>query len=276
MRRTRTYKLVSLAILSGLFAVGMSSCNSSKKEKKAEPKVVEETIKNEIKDYSYPLNSAFEVTNMLNEIEASYIVGIANSPEKASDYFSEKDRAVNLGIYTADLAYATTYNQKSDVHNYFKACETLIRELDMTSAFDENLPDKIEANLDNKDSLTTIITSMFQNAYAYLNKQGRTEVSYMVLSGTVIEGLYLTTHISESTFQNPKIVQAILAQKGPLTKLEALMAKYKESEQLGDVYKDIESINKVYALEEGATSMTKEQVVKLTGLLNSMRGKYCK
>ena len=276
MRRTSTYKLVSLAVISGFVAFGTSSCTSSKKEKKTDSKVVEETIKEEIKDYSYPLVSAFDVTNMLNEIEASYIVGITNDPEKAANYFSERDRALNLGIYTADLAYATTYNQKADVQNYFKASEALVRELDLTSAFDENLPDEIDANLDNKEKMVEIVTSMFQNAYSYLNKQGRTEVSYLVLSGTVIEGLYLTTHISENTFQNPKIIEAILFQKEPLMKLENMMAEYKDSELLSEVYTDIVAINKIYALEEGTTSMTQEQVVKLTDLVTSLRDKFAK
>ncbi|WP_299582251.1 hypothetical protein [uncultured Sunxiuqinia sp.] len=274
MRKTRTYKFVSLAIFSGLIAFGFSSCTGSKKDKKADPKVVEETIKEEIEEYSYPIASAFDVANMLNEIEASYIVGISSDPEKAGSYFSEKERAVNLGVYTADLAYATTYNQKSDVQAYFKASETLVRELDLTSAFDEDLADKIEANLDNKDQLVEIITDMFQNAYSYLNQQGRTEVSYLVLYGTVIEGLYLTTHISENTFQNPKLIEAILFQKEPLLKLENMMKTYKDSELLADVYADIVSINAIYALEEGTTSMTKEQVVKLTELLTSVRAKF--
>ncbi len=274
MKRTRTYKLVSLAILSGLFAFGFSSCAGSKKDKKADPEVVEKTIKKEIKEYSYPIASAFEVTEMLNEIEASYIVGMTNDHEKAGTYFSEKDRAVNLGIYTADLAYATTYNQKADVQNYFKASETLVRELDLTGAFQEDLPDQIEANLDDKEKLVEIITDMFQNAYSYLNQQGRTEVSYLVLSGTVIEGLYLTTNVSENTFQDPKLIEAILFQKEPLMKLEEMMEAYKDTELLGDLYADIMSVNAVYALEEGATSMTKEQVVKLTDLIASIRNKF--
>jgi hypothetical protein len=273
MKKTRTYKLVSLAILSGLFAFGFSSC-TGKKDKKTDPKVVEETIEEEIKEYSYPIASAFEVTEMLNEIEASYIVGITNDAEKASNYFSEKDRAVNLGIYTADLAYATTYNQKADVQNYFKASETLVRELDLTGAFNEDLPDQIEANLDNKEKLVEIITDMFQNAYSYLNQQGRTEVSYLVLSGTVIEGLYLTTNVSENTFQNPKLIEAILFQEEPLMKLEDMMEPYKDTEILGDLYADIASINAIYALEEGTTAMTKEQVVKLTDLVAAIRNKF--
>lgn len=274
--KTKVFKLSSLVLIAGFFSVSISSCNSCKKAKQEEPKIAKETIKKEIEDYSYPLPSAFEVTNMLNSIEASYIVGIANDSEKADKYFSEKSKAINLGIYTADLAYATTYNQKSDIQNYFKASETLVRELDFTAAFDENLPDQIDANLDNKEKLVDIVTDMFNNAYSFLNKQGRTEVSYLVLSGTVIEGLYLTTHISENTFQNPKIIEAILFQKEPLAKLEKLIENYKDSELSKELYQDIKKINAIYAMEEGTTSFSREQVTKLTSTLDEIRGRLVK
>ncbi|MGD9929004.1 MAG: hypothetical protein AB7U05_03220 [Mangrovibacterium sp.] len=269
MRTNKAYQFISLAIVAGIFSAGFSSC-TGKSSKKSSP-VAEETIKLEIEEYAYPLPSAFEVTNMLNEIEASYIVGIANDPEKAASYLSEKSKAINLGIYTADLAYATTYNQKTDIQAFFKASETLVRELDFTSAFDQDLADQIDASMDNKDKLVEIVTDMFQNAYSYLNKQGRTELSYLVLSGTVIEGLYLTTHISENTFQNPKIIEAILFQKEPLAELEKMLAYFEGSELLGDVQEDIKRINAIYAQEEGTTSMTEKQVLELTETLTKIR-----
>ena len=270
MRTIKAYRYISLAIAAGILSTGFTSC-TGKKEKKADTPIAEGTIKQEIKEYTYPLPSAFEVTNMLNKIEASYIVGIANDPLKAENYFSEKDKAVNLGIYAADLAYATTYNQKTEVSAYFNACEILVRELDFTAAFSQDLPDQIEANLDNKKKLVEIVTNMFENAYSYLNEQGRTEVSYLILSGTVVEGLYLTTHISENTFQNPKIVEAILFQKEPLTKLEKMMENLKDAELIKDAYQDIKQINAIYAMEEGTTSMTEAQVTKLTEALTSIR-----
>ncbi|WP_163707506.1 hypothetical protein [Mangrovibacterium lignilyticum] len=269
----RTYQLVSLALLAGFLSPVFQSC-TGKSPKKDTAEVAEEAIKKEIEEYTYPLPSTFEVTNMLNSIEASFIVGISNDPEKAESYFEEKAKALNLGIYTADLAYATTYNQKSEVQAYFTSCENLIRELDFTSAFDENLPDEIDANLDNKEKLVEIVTGMFQNAYSYLNKQGRTELSYLVLTGSVVEGLYLTTHISENTFQNPKIIEAIIFQKEALVDMEKMMEPLKDSEMLKDVYKDIQSINAIYALEEGSTAMTETQVLKLTETVSNIRAAY--
>lgn len=269
----KAYNLVALALVAGIMSPVFTGC-TGKSTKKDSAQVAEEAIAKEIEEFAYPLPSTFEVTNMLNEIEASYIVGLANDPSKADSYFEEKSKALNLGIYTADLAYATTYNQQADIETYFNASEKLIRELDFTSAFDEKLPEEIEANMDNKDKLVDIVTNVFQNAYSYLNRQGRTELSYLILTGSVVEGLYLTTNISENTFQNPKILEAIIFQKDALVELEKLMAQYKDSELLKDAYKDIQSINAIYALEEGSSSMTETQVLKLTETVNNIRAAY--
>lgn len=126
MRRMKSYKFVALVIASGLLSLTISSCNNSSQNRESNT-IPEETIKQEIEEYTYPIPSAFEVTNMLNEIEASYMVAMANDPANVDKYFTDKSRAINLGIYTADLAYATTYNQKSDIQAYFSSCETLVR-----------------------------------------------------------------------------------------------------------------------------------------------------
>ena len=269
---------MKLKVVSSLFpflliAVIFGSTLNSCKSKKKEPAVSKEEIKQDIEEYVYPLASAFDVPAMLNEIEASYIVGIANGAENVEKYFTEQSRAVNLGVYVADLAYATTYNQKADVQAYFKAIQTLVNELDMTAAVSKSLAEDIENNLDDTDALVISITELSQDAYSFLNKQGRTELSYLVLAGTAIEGLYLTTHISENTFQNPKIIETILYQKEPLMKLEKLMEPYKESELTASVYKTVQEINGVYAMEESTTAMTLDQIEKLTQLLDQVREK---
>jgi len=273
MNMKMTYKFFALALIAGVLSPVFQSCSGNKSQKDS-AEVAEEAIKQEIEEYAYPLPSAFEVTNMLNEIEASFILDISNDADKVSNYFTDKSKALNLGIYTADLAYATTYNQKSEIQSYFSASEKLIRDLDFTSAFDENLPEQIDANMDNKEKLVEIVTGMFQNAYSYLNKQGRTELSYLILSGSVIEGLYLTTHVSENTFQNPKIIEAILFQKQPLAELEQMMANFKDSELIKDAYEDIKAINAVYSMQEGTTAMTESQIMQLTETVTKIRTAY--
>jgi len=266
MRLNNVLKILPVIGIAIIFLFAGESCNNQNKNKFAEVE-----IKKDIEEYVYPLISAFDVTNMLSEIEASYIVDITNDAENVEKYFTEQSKAVNLGIYTADLAYATTYNQKADVQSFFKTIEILVNELDLTAALSKKVADDIEKNLDNTEVLVDLITHLSQDAYSYLNKQGRAELSYLVLAGTALEGLYLTTHISENTFQNPKIIETILYQKNPLLKLEKLMEPYRGTELSGIVYQTVKSINEIYALEESTSAITVEQVEQLTRLINKAR-----
>ncbi len=267
----KIYKIIKLMVLASIIGAGVQSCGNSKK--KEETKMAQELIKQEIKELTYPLPSMFELTEMLNNIEASYIVTLSNDPSKAKNYHNEQLKAINLGIYAADLAYATTYNSQAEVQTYFEACETLVGELDLTSAFDKNLPDNIKSNINNRDKLIEIVSGIMEKSYSYLNEQGRQDVSYLILTGTVIEGMYLATNISANAYQNPEIIKAILHQKEALVKLQELMEKNKNNTYISEAYKNIETINNVYGMSD-ATSMTQTQVEKLTELVRNIRDKY--
>ncbi|MBK5203425.1 MAG: hypothetical protein JJE45_06885 [Prolixibacteraceae bacterium] len=277
MRTLKINSLFGLIVSAFLLFITFSSCNNANKAKKAKIDAeAKAAIQQEIKNYTYPLPSVFEVTNMLNKIEARYIIDICNDAKKSDFYLTEKQQAENLGIYTADLAYAITYNQKEQVKNYFKACESLVQKLDFTSAFDRSMPDRIENNMDNKDSLVSIITEMVENTYSYLNQHGKQKVSYLTLTGTAIEGLYLTTHISDNTFQNPEIIKAILFQKEPLLKMQKLIEPIKNDNDLKGAYNSIKKINSIYALEEGNSSMTQKQIEQLTKTVSDLRDEWIK
>ncbi len=271
MRRIyQVFYLMSMVVFLG---VSIHSC-SGNKQKKKEAQQAREAIEQELKEIAYPLPSMFNLTQMLKNIEASYIITLSNDPNKVESYFKESKRALNLGSYASDLAYATTYNKQDEVQSYFKACELLVQKLDLTDAFDSSLPDEIKKNINDREALVEVVSGIFERAYTHLNEQGRTEISYLVLSGSVVEGLYLATNISQNAWNNPEIVKAIISQKPSLLKIQELMEPYKESELLKDVYKDITEINAIYNLTEGASAMTQEQIEKLTELVRDLRESY--
>ncbi|MFV0522659.1 MAG: hypothetical protein ACK5MI_09595 [Mangrovibacterium sp.] len=259
-----------LAVL--LLMVSIQSCSNS--QKRQEAKEAQKVIKKEIQQFAYPLPSMFELTEMLTNINAGYIVTLSNDPAKAKSYFSDKAKAINLGSYASDLAYAITYNSQAEVESYFQACEQLVRDLGFVDAFDKSLPEQIKSNINNREELVKIVTNMFEKSYSHLNEQGRTDISYLVLAGSVIEGLYLATNISENAYQNPEIVKTIISQKNSLLKLQELMQSYKDSDALKEAYADIAQINQIYAQTEGSTAMTKKQIEELTALVREARVGY--
>jgi hypothetical protein len=94
----------------------------------------------------------------MTELEVGYIIGISNPVENAKKYFDSQPRAKNLGVYGADLSYATLYNQQQDVINYLDVIRSLSNELNMSKIYNEDLYAQIKKNFDNKNELVKILT----------------------------------------------------------------------------------------------------------------------
>ncbi len=245
-------------------------CQSNTKNTGKE-KIDKKEIKKEIDEIMYPLPSPFELTNMLNKIEAAFIIGITNEPENVSNYLSMKNQALNLGIYSSDLAYAATYNLTNEINLYLSSIKTLAKELDITGAVNKDLASKIEESIENKDKVAEVITDLFYDTYSYLNSNGNNELSYLILSGTWIEGMYLTTNISENTFENIEIIKIIMKQEESLNKIIDLMKNYKNNDMISEVYSKLLEIQNIYKLEEGTDALSLKQLEKITKSVNDFR-----
>ncbi|MBN2519465.1 MAG: hypothetical protein JXB17_03085 [Bacteroidales bacterium] len=234
------------------------------KNQNASEKIKKDEIKKEIDEVMYPLPSPFELTQMLNEIEASYIIGISNEPEKAQSYLSITKQALNLGIYSSDLAYAATYNLSADINLYFDAIKQIAKELDIMGAINKEIAGQIEESIETKEKVAESITNLFYNTYSYMNKTGNTELSYLILAGTWIEGIYLTINISDNTFDNINIVKIIMKQEESLKKIIELMDEYKSNKMIEKTYTILKSINAIYELEEGTDALSMKQLNEIS------------
>jgi hypothetical protein len=278
MKTLKSYiRKATLALLSGILMVSLVNCTGAKKgepvdDATSEAKLGKAEIEKKVRDVVYPLPTAFEVTGMINDIEASYILGLSNETSNVDKYFTNKDQAINLGVYSADLSYASTYNMRQEVMNYMEASETLVVELGITGAFSINFVDDVEANIDNKDVLVDLITGSFYDTYEYLVKNNREDLSLLVLSGTWIEALYITCNISETVYHNPELVKVILHQKSSLDELIELLNPYKDHENIQTVFADLKLIKDIYdSVDE--TGITERQLTSIIEQTSDFRNR---
>jgi ribosomal protein S11 len=83
----------------------------------------------------------------------------------------------------------------------------------MSKIYNEDLYNKIKQNFDNKDELVKILTSAFNDTYAYLSDNDQQPLALLVVGGAWVEGMYLTTHVSEAAYQVAGISKVLLEQK---------------------------------------------------------------
>lgn len=246
------------------------ACNSQQETETEEPELDEEVEPLTAKALSeYPIPTPFEVTKMLNEAGASYISDLLNSNQDVYKYETEKKQALNLGVYGADLSYASTYNKTQETMQYISASQELTEKLGIAAAIDQSVVDRLGENQDNQDSLYKIITNTFYKSFEELNNTGRGNISALVLAGGWIEGLYISTQLALTAENEDKVIKGIIDQKPTIKTLIATLKTYPEDENVKDVLAKLEKINTELP-SEGET-IGKEQLDKITKLVEEVR-----
>ncbi len=209
----------------------------------------------------YPLPTSFEVTKLLVEAGASYILNLCNPVENVNRYISLKSKALNLGVYGADLSYAATYNQAQETMQYMDVSRELLVDLEIEAGFNDDMVTRIENNLNNVDSMIIIISDSFVKTYKYLASNEQDDMSILVMAGSWIEALYITTQISLISKDNSDIIEIIANQNSSLEKLLEVMAPIRVIDTGADIFEALSGLHEIY--QQGGTDFSAEQLEEL-------------
>lgn len=265
----------NLALLVLVLAFFVNGCGDSSKNK--ESRVPVESLENFVKsEFDYPIPTSYEVTNMLQKANANFVFNITNDPANVDNYITEWQKAMNLGVYGADLAYASTYNRQEETTKFMDASRKLIEDLNITSSFNKEMADRIEANLENSDSLILIITESFYETYNYLNKNGEEKTSLLVIAGSVIEGLHITSQLIIGSDFNQELLTILANQKDEVKQLVELMDAHADDENVNRVLPKLRFIDLYFDQLGAETTITKGQFDDIYESITDMRSTIVK
>ncbi|MDA3853936.1 MAG: hypothetical protein PF444_06820 [Bacteroidales bacterium] len=257
-----------------IIALSLASC-ANKKKQNNDLEVKKDEIAKIVSDYVYPLPSSFELMEMLNEIDAAYIIGISNLSTEVSKYESKDKQALNLGVYLSDLSYASIYRRKQTAQDYLAASETLIRSLYVDDSFDQGFIAKVSDNIDNKDTLVSLLTSATQNIYSDLHRKGHKNLAYLMVAGAWTEAMYITLEVSNNTPLNAQIVNTIIFQHQSLIETVKLLKEVNEDGQLNVLITALEGILNTFN-QEDPSALSLAQFKKLYAQTSALRAHLIK
>ncbi len=197
------------------------------------------------KNVFYSIPSPIETTTLLKKAGATYDAAFLNDIKSASKYTSASSKALNLGVYGADLSFTSIFEQAQESMLYLKCASDLANGLGIGDVFGPATIGRVEANMKNKDSLLEIISDAYWTADAYLKENDRPSTSALVIAGGWIEGLYIATRIAKTT-KNDEIMNRIGEQKLSLENLIGLMENTPAEEVITKLTAELKELKVIY------------------------------
>ncbi|MEA1887299.1 MAG: hypothetical protein U9N72_08830 [Bacteroidota bacterium] len=256
MKNKLLQKTVYLLLAVFTFAILFNSCKSGGKEKEEEKEtpieiteVDEEALQDvkEAKRIFYSLPSPLESAMLIKSAGATFNEELLNPTENTSRYTTSKLMALNLGIYTCDLSFASLYDQTQLVIDYMSAAREMADGLGILDAINKETINRLEENINNREVILDIVSETFLNSNSYLEDNEQPAIASIVLVGGWVEGLYIATQLVDlDKFDSNKLVVRIIDQKLSIGIMLKLLKDNNEHPAVPEIIGQMEELKVIF------------------------------
>ena len=220
----------SIGILMILLILAVTSCDERNAQNSSDLNHVDiDSSKSTILNISgklFSIPSPIQTASLINRDKAPYRVDMLSDNQLAENIPSRNMKALNLGLIGIDMVYCSFYEDAQNALNYYKSVDKIATDLEIKSAIDQNLINRVGSNVDNPDSLMYLSSEFYESLDAYLKENDRTEIAALVLTGSWIESTMLT-----ALSDDEKAREALAAQKKASSTLNKLMKEVDLSDE---------------------------------------------
>jgi len=253
------YALSFLSFFSILLLASCGSSGSDKEKNSTEFDEANNTLKKSIEDVVYGIPSPSEIPYMIQQTGAEFNQSLVNPISSAERYTRRNDKAaLNLGVYAADIGYLASYDKTQEAIDYLNSCKNLADVLGVIGTFDMEILKRFEANIANKDSLTALLDQTLKQTERLLKDDSRNRLAALVVTGSFIEGLYISTGLVNSYPKNllpddarnlilTPVIQVILNQKKSVSELLKMLSAVEQTDPVAGMVTDLMELEKAYA-----------------------------
>ena len=178
----------------------------------------------------YSIPSPMETTIILKRTYSKFSSELLFPTVNISEIYENQTRALLLGIISTDLNYAMLCERKLETNRLINQVIQIAKLLHLDAVVNSRIKERIENNLNNKDSMQIIIGNTFWEIENKLKNDDKEELSALIVAGGWIEGLYLATNMSVLDPENKPLQNIIAEQKIVHENLLSLIKDYKFNE----------------------------------------------
>ncbi len=225
---------------------------------------------NTAKRIFYSLPSPLETAMLIKNAGAEYDESLMNPTVNTSRYITSRSKALNLGIYSTDLSYASLFDQTQATLEYIEAAKEMADGLNILDAIDEDIIGRLEENINNRDVIIDIISETLMNSSSFLKENGLEATASVVLVGGWVEGLYIAVNlVDEENLDGNKLVERIADQKLSLGIMVSLLEQSSDDEDAMSVLEDVQELKTIFdkvIIEQGEVTPVEDPETNVTTL----------
>jgi len=211
------------------------------------------------------LPSPLESAMLIKSAGARFDQTLLNPVGNVNNYVTNKSMALNLGIYTCDLSFASLYEQTQLIIDYMNAARKMADGLGILKAIDQSTIDELEQNINNTEVIMKVVSETFMNSNSYLEDNGQPAVAAMVLVGGWFEGLYISTQLVDmNDFNGNKLVGRIIDQKLSIDILINLLSQNKGNPAVDELLLQVSKLKTVFDKITISTSRVRPEYDKIS------------
>ncbi len=274
----------------------IAACSGPKSSSKEEIDTTEfEASKTEVEEklgeLVYDIPSPADVPFLLQQTGADFMPDLLNDLENVDQYVATNHKSsINLGVLSTDIGYLIAYDKTQQALQYINETSKLADKLGLNTTYTVEMLQRFEQNLSSKDSLAAIINEAINSSEEFLDEMDRLELSVKIVSGSFIEGLYISTQIiknypdiltqEQKDLIMTRLMAVIVEQQEPLEKLAQLCSTFEQDEDISQLYADLnwliadfEALNLKEKLDnnEGGLVLRENMLSSITSHLEEIR-----
>lgn len=249
---TRIYRLFGW-----LFAFcWLASCNSGEQPSTSMADEIQQDVDREeqasatlsediIDELIHAIPSPVEMTSLIRSSGADYNEDMLHESDQAEQYADNFHKALNLGVYGADLGYMNIYEKSGSTFGHLAVVKDLADDLKVGQFLDFGTLRRLASSNGDIDSLIYITTKGFSQMDAYLREQRRGNISVLIATGTWIEGMYIATQVADQT-DVIELRDRIGEQKTTLDNIIHILEVYKDDPQFSELLTELHVLKSEY------------------------------
>ena len=194
---------------------------------------------------SYNLPSALQIAYVFKKSGATFVPALLNDKANANRYnTSNYKRAVNFGIYSADLAYCLFNKKYQESKEYLKACKDMGSYLGLNQAFEsDNMAQRFDKNIANEDSVIKIVSNVQLKTDVMFEQNKQKHITVIAFTGAWAESMYIASETYNKD-KNKKVLSSLLEQLLlSETIIKALRSYHASEKEMTTLIAAVEKIN---------------------------------